>query len=115
MESVIKDCTLSEDEARAWREFYDKHVKVDRTDKTDGIDYSKVISEKPFFASLLARLSGSPKTKASGVGLGVYYKQDSLYPVLNEVLYYRDQDFPDAWFVDNVGSFLIVIERDKEN
>lgn len=115
MESVIKDCTLSEDEARAWREFYDKYVKVDRTDKTDGIDYSKVISEKPFLASLPARLSGSPKAKASGVGLGVYYKQDSLYPVLNEVLYYRDMKFPAAWFADNVGSFLIVIERDKEN
>ena len=115
MESVIKGSALDEGEAEAWREFYDEYVKVDRTDETDDIDYSKVISEKPSLKSLVTRLHDSRKVKQAGVGLGVYYKQDSLYPVLNEVLYYRDEAFPDAWFVDNVGSFLIVIERDKEN
>ena len=30
-----------------------------------------------------------------------------------ELDYYKDVCFVDAWFVDNVGSFLIVIERKK--
>ena len=36
------------------------------------------------------------------------------YPLVNELLYYYDKGFTDAWYVDNVGSFLIVIERKKE-
>lgn len=39
---------------------------------------------------------------------------DSLpHPLLNEILYYKHKKFRDAWFVDNLGSFLIVIERAK--
>lgn len=32
---------------------------------------------------------------------------------LTELDYYGKNKFIDAWFVDNVGSFLIVIEREK--
>ena len=38
-----------------------------------------------------------------------------MYPIMNETLYYKDNDFEEAWFADNVGSFLIVIERNKKN
>ena len=31
-----------------------------------------------------------------------------------ELEYYQDQKFVDAWYVDNVGSYLIVIERKKQ-
>jgi hypothetical protein len=31
----------------------------------------------------------------------------------NEMTYYRDEKYPNAWYDDNVGSFLIVIERRK--
>lgn len=31
----------------------------------------------------------------------------------NELKYYRDEEFVDAWFVDNIGSFMIVIERKR--
>ena len=31
----------------------------------------------------------------------------------NELEYYRYHNFVDAWFVDNIGSFMIVIERKK--
>lgn len=40
-----------------------------------------------------------------------YYE---AYPLVNELLYYYDKGFTNAWYVDNVGSFLIVIERKKE-
>lgn len=33
--------------------------------------------------------------------------------VYTELDYYRSEGFVDAWFVDNAGSFLIVIERNK--
>ena len=32
---------------------------------------------------------------------------------LNELEYYQYNNFVDAWFVDNIGSFMIVIERKK--
>lgn len=34
--------------------------------------------------------------------------------VQTELDYYKENNFYDAWFVDNVGSFLIVIERKKQ-
>ena len=35
------------------------------------------------------------------------------YPLVNELIYYKQKKFYDAWYVDNLGSFLIVIERTK--
>lgn len=34
----------------------------------------------------------------------------SGYPFVNDFLYYKEKGFKDAWYVDNVGSFLLVIE-----
>lgn len=47
-----------------------------------------------------------PKGKDSS-----YYK---AYPLINELVYYKEKQFRDAWYVDNLGSFLIVIERKKQ-
>lgn len=44
-------------------------------------------------------------------GLGFYPGREKDFPLVNELLYYRQLGFKDAWFVDNVGSILIVIER----
>ncbi len=33
----------------------------------------------------------------------------------NELIYYYNKGFIDAWYVDNVGSFLIVVERKRSN
>ena len=44
-------------------------------------------------------------------GLGAYPGREKGFPLVNELLYYRQYNFQDAWFVDNVGSILIVIER----
>lgn len=48
-------------------------------------------------------------------GFGVYYQKDDSvhngYPFVNELIYYYDKKYRDPWYMDNVGSFLIVIER----
>ncbi len=33
----------------------------------------------------------------------------------NELIYYYNENFLDAWYVDNVGSFLVVVERKRSN
>ncbi len=35
------------------------------------------------------------------------------YPFVNELVYYKQEKFRDAWYMDNLGSFLIVVERKK--
>jgi len=37
------------------------------------------------------------------------------HPLINELLYYKHKGFTDAWYVDNLGSFLIVVERTKKS
>lgn len=55
-----------------------------------------------------------------GLGFGHYpvinndSKYYNLYPFVNELVYYKQHKFRDAWFVDNLGSFLIIIERKKK-
>lgn len=53
--------------------------------------------------------------KNLGYGFGVYYQKDDSvhngYPFVNELIYYYDKKYRDPWYMDNVGSFLIVIER----
>jgi len=54
-----------------------------------------------------------------GLALGHYPVLDGdsdlykSYPLVNELVYYRQMKFRDAWYMDNLGSFLIVIERKK--
>ena len=36
------------------------------------------------------------------------------YPVVNELVYYKEKGFKTPWYVDNLGSFLIVIERKRK-
>lgn len=63
----------------------------------------------------------SLKKMQIGLALGRYpiIKGDSsfhnAYPFINELVYYKEKGFRDAWYVDNLGSFLIVIERKKTN
>lgn len=48
-------------------------------------------------------------------GFGFYYNginpDSTSYPLVNELIYYKDKKYRDPWYMDNVGSFLIVIER----
>lgn len=41
--------------------------------------------------------------------------QTNIYPFYNEMTYYRENHYYDAWYEDNVGSFLIVVERRKNS
>ena len=36
------------------------------------------------------------------------------YPFVNELVYYKETKFINAWYMDNLGSFLIVIERKRK-
>lgn len=54
-----------------------------------------------------------------GLDLGRYPSQVNkdyhhAHPLVNELVYYKQKSFIDAWYVDNLGSFLIVIERKKQ-
>ena len=56
--------------------------------------------------------------KARSYGMGYYYNGREVdktnYPVNNELYYYKEKKFRDPWFADNVGSFLVVIERNTQ-
>ena len=59
------------------------------------------------------------KAEKTGIAPGRFPKTDSLdyesaYPLVNELVYYKQKKFKDAWYVDNLGSFLIVIERKRK-
>lgn len=47
----------------------------------------------------------------SPLKLGTYQGPDKFYSGRNELLYYYDRAYYAAWYDDNVGSFLVVIER----
>lgn len=54
-----------------------------------------------------------------GLSLGYYpakedFSKYKAFPLINELVYYKEKSFRDAWYVDNIGSFLIVIERKKQ-
>lgn len=52
----------------------------------------------------------------SDILFGRYAGQDSaLYLLKNELIYYYEKKFYDAWFVDNIGSALVIIERKNQN
>ena len=48
-----------------------------------------------------------------GLSFGEYPRNEGCYPLMNELVYYKQEKFRDAWYMDNLGSFLIVIERKK--
>lgn len=54
------------------------------------------------------------KNDTTGLMLGYYPNiKEEGYPLINELVYYKKHKFCNAWFVDNIGSFLIVIERKR--
>lgn len=96
------------------------------------IDYNKVmqcISQNPKIEELkeyneLIFSNDSTNYQYVGLRLGYYpftsekseeaeKTKRAYYPLVNELIYYKEKQYFDAWFMDNVGSFLIVIERKK--
>ena len=61
----------------------------------------------------------SKYAEINGFRLGHYPKSVNesaynAYPIVNELVYYKQMNFRDPWYVDNIGSFLIVIERKRK-
>lgn len=50
----------------------------------------------------------------TGMELGKHPERDSVFPLVNELVYYKEKEFRTPWFADNLGSFLIVIERRRQ-
>lgn len=114
IDQVCDKYKLDQEHKKAWKSFYTDTYKKGTIDTVKFATYAAEIAQNDKLNTIVAKVN--PKdSELPGVALGVYYERDSLYPILNEALYYNDTGFEEAWFVDNVGSFLIVIERNKKN
>lgn len=79
-----------------------------RNTNEDGLYFGphpvRLISGIDDSATALSALAANPEEVRS-----------SVYPFYNEMTYYRETHYFDAWYEDNVGSFLIVVERRKNS
>lgn len=80
-----------------------------------GIMYDSIHFDPTYLNKEDPKIPDIPKAYAKNTENYLKLLQDSLWidrfwpPMEND--YYKDREFVDAWFVDNVGSFMIVIER----
>lgn len=102
--------------------YYDVYTKKDARDLIDYIDNNKKqILQNCYDKSNVCKLqktlkdvSDRIKDDKDSINISDRIKIDSLIQLtLTELDYYGKNKFIDAWFVDNVGSFLIVVEREK--
>lgn len=120
MDAISAKCELSKEATDQWNGFRNRFL----TDpKTEPITHENMVEYINEHCQTLKNELNKEKSfyKNLGVGLGdypvevdsVYYGPSEAYPIINEVLYYKEHGFTDTWFADNVGSFLIVIEITK--
>ena len=102
--------------------YYDVYTKKDARDLFDYIDNNKnQILKNCYDRSSVCKLQKTLKDVSDriqddkdSINISDRIKIDSLIKrTLTELDYYGKNKFIDAWFVDNVGSFLIVVEREK--
>lgn len=67
------------------------------------------LTDSAAFRTWYEQISTRPDSKE--LGLHSYPTEDTIYSGKNELLYYYDTQYCNAWYDDNVGSFLVVIER----
>ena len=94
-----------------WRDLYNSCIVGD----------GNIVKELPKKAELQKALDTLAKREYKdeyanvGLAFKMYDMQETtMYPVVNELTFYKQEKFRDAWFADNIGSFLIVIERKKQ-
>lgn len=117
MDSVLtfdkkKDKVFSDKAEAEWRELYQDCIWGNK-------DIEASLETKEELSKALKTLNSEKAYKDSCTNVGLAFKmydqQDTLtYPVANELTFYKKHQFRDAWFADNIGSFLIVIERKKQ-
>ena len=141
MDAIIAKYTLSKDAVNEWKEFAKAFLSVTgnsskgRDEVAEEITYEEELTRHAEMCAFINTKCQNLKEELNvgdstyryiGVGLGNYpTRVDSTryetskkylgYPIINEVLYYNLHNFSDAWFADNVGSFLIVIEITKRH
>lgn len=54
------------------------------------------------------------KAKRTGMELCEDPRCNKTFPLVNELVYYKEKCFRTPWYADNLGSFLIVIERKRK-
>lgn len=105
--------SLSGNDTASLIRLYDSFGKSIENKKPVGeiLDSIKEINHKVYTADTAAIKAIKIDAAGYSFGLGFYPGRESEFPLVNELLYYRQKKFQNAWFVDNVGSILIVIER----
>lgn len=115
VETVAQNCKLKEAEKERIKKAF---CNIETSDEPDRLDSIKV---KGFISSLLesidqSRIKGFDKSL--GLKLGPFPRnvidiESYNNPLINELVYYKISGFKNPWYVDNLGSFLVVIERKK--
>lgn len=83
---------------------------------TSSVHQLKTYNQSLYIGKDSATVSSTAK---KGLALGRYPQNVNktyydAYPLVNELVYYKEKRFYNAWYIDNIGSFLIVIERKKQ-
>lgn len=105
--------TLSKDDSKEIIGLYESFGKLIENNKPfcEILDSIKTINQNVYTADSAAIIQIKKDAAGYSFGLGAYPGRENEFPLVNELLYYRQKKFNNAWFVDNVGSILIVIER----
>lgn len=82
----------------------------------DNRRYNNEYDYRKDYEKLFSQITGHYKSLGTKNSKVVLLKDDSVFfkEKYTELDYYLIRNFVDAWFVDNAGSYLIVIERKKQ-
>ena len=115
IDTLSANCNLSYQEKECIKNCF-KNLDISKEPSTlDSVKIEKILSP-------LIRCVNASKLKDfqpdRGLKLGPFPRDlisDSLFanPLINELVYYKISGFKNPWYVDNLGSFLVVIERKK--
>lgn len=90
---------------------------IKEAEKTNKIDYKVLesINSKFHCSDSVISRNGSTKEFPRVIKFGPYAGRDTDTMLINELLYYHDNNFIDAWYVDNLGSALVIIEIKRQD
>lgn len=106
LEPILKGA--DKDAVNTWVNNWDLNDTIVFKENIRQIDKSISYAENPDSAK-------SKKDNPLRIKFGSYPGQKSKSLLDNELIYYYNNQFYDAWFVDNIGSALIIIEQKHQN